>query len=338
MITDPGKPPILFKNDSHTKFTHYIKPMLAKLHEGAFDDPGCIYEIKWDGYRAIAEAGKGKPKLYSRNGLSFEDDYPPVFEELQKIKKNVVLDGEIVAMDAKGMPSFQLIQQYLQNHDVPVCYYVFDCLYVNGKSIEKKPLAERKEILRSVLPQSDFIKYCDHVDGKGKEFFAALKRKGLEGMIAKRKDSVYTEGKRSSDWLKVKHVLMEEAIIAGYTEPRGGRKYFGALILATYDHGKLKYIGHTGTGFTEQILKDVYNKLQPLKISKSPFDTEIQVNAPVTWVKPKLVCNLKYTEVTKGGSRRHPVFMGLRIDKEAKDVRPEVADKITRRKTIGKRK
>jgi len=308
------------------KFTHFIKPMLVKLHDAVFDDPNWIYEIKWDGYRAVAEVNKKDTKLYSRNGLSFATDYPTIFEELQKIKKNMVLDGEIVALDAEGKPSFQLIQQYAQDNSVPVCYYVFDCLAVNGKSIERKPLTERKKILKSILPESDLIRYCDHVETQGKSFFKAVQKQGLEGMIAKRADSTYTEGGRSADWLKVKNIVMEEAVIAGYTEPGGSRKYFGALVLGVYKKGKLVYIGHTGTGFNNATLRDVYSKLQSLKSSTSPFDTKVPVNAPVTWVKPKLVCNLKYSEITQEGHRRHPVFMGLRIDKAAKEVHEEVRD------------
>ncbi len=300
--------------------------MLAKLHDVAFDDPNWIYEIKWDGYRAVAEVNKKETRLYSRNGLSFATDYPTIFEELQKIKKNVVLDGEIVALDANGKPSFQLIQQYAQDGSVLVCYYVFDCLAVNGKSIESKPLTQRKEILKSILPESELIKYCDHIKGQGKAFFKAVQKQGLEGMIAKRADAIYTEGSRSADWLKVKNIVMEEAVIAGYTEPGGSRKYFGALVLGVYKKGKLVYIGHTGTGFNNATLKDVYQQLQPLKTNKSPFDVKVPVNAPVTWVKPQLVCNLKYTEITQEGHRRHPVFMGLRIDKAAKEVHEEVRD------------
>ena len=300
--------------------------MLAKLHDAAFDDPNWIYEIKWDGYRAVAEVNKKDTKLYSRNGLSFATDYPTIFEELQKIKKNMVLDGEIVALDADGKPSFQLIQQYAQDGSVPVCYFVFDCLAVNGKSVESKPLTERKEILKSILPESELIKYCDHVETQGKAFFKAVQKQGLEGMIAKRADSTYTEGGRSAEWLKVKNIVMEEAVIAGYTEPGGSRKYFGALVLGVYKKGKLVYIGHTGTGFNNATLKDVYSKLQSLKSSTFPFDVKVPVNAPVTWVKPKLVCNLKYSEITQEGHRRHPVFMGLRIDKAAKEVHEEVRD------------
>ncbi len=300
--------------------------MLAKLHDGAFDDPEWIYEIKWDGYRAIAEVNKKEPRLYSRNGLSFKTDYPVVYEALQQIKKNIVLDGEIVALDAEGKPSFQLLQQYAKDNTIPICYYVFDCLYLNGKSLEDKPLLERKEILRKNIKDSDVIRYCDHVAERGKDFFEAIKQQGMEGMIAKRADSTYAEHSRSNDWLKVKNVIMEEAVIAGYTEARGSRKHFGALVLGVYKRNKLVYIGHTGTGFDTQTLKDLYQQLQPLVTDKSPFDVKIPVNAPVTWLKPKLVCNLKFTEITDEGHRRHPVFMGLRIDKAATEVHEEVKD------------
>ena len=274
----------------------------------------------------MAEIGKKDTRLYSRNGLSFKEDYPAIFDELSKIKKEAVLDGEIVALDSNGKPSFQLIQQYAQGGEVPICYYVFDCLSVNGKSIESRPLLERKEILRKLLPQSDLVKYCDHIEERGKDFFALVKKQGLEGTIAKRADGVYKEGARSADWLKVKNVVMEEAVIAGYTEPGGSRKYFGALVLGLYKKGKFIYIGHTGTGFTDKTLKDLYGKMQPLKTDQSPFGVKVPLNGAVTWVKPKLVCNLKYTEVTQGGTRRHPVFMGLRIDKTAKEVHEEVKD------------
>lgn len=303
--------------------------MLAKLHDGAFDDPEWIYEIKWDGYRAIAEVNEKEPRLYSRNGLSFKSDYPAVYAALQQIKEDIVVDGEIVALDADGKPSFQLLQQYAKDNTIPTCYYVFDCLYLNGKSLEDKPLLERKEILRKNIKDNDIIRYCDHVAERGKDFFDAIKRQGMEGMIAKRADSTYTEHSRSNDWLKVKNVIMEEAVIAGYTEARGSRKHFGALVLGVYKKNKLVYIGHTGTGFDTQTLKDVYQQMQPLVTDKSPFDVKIPVNAPVTWVKPKLVCNLKFTEITDEGHRRHPVFMGLRIDKAPTEVHEEVKDDET---------
>lgn len=322
-------PPSALKNTGH-KFKDYIKPMLAKLHDKAFDDPNWVFEIKWDGYRAIAELNKQDTYLYSRNGLSFKEKYPAIFDAVSKIKKKAIIDGEIVAFDDKGMPSFQLLQQYEQE-TVPLIYYVFDCLSINGKSIEDKPLLERKKLLQSILPKSDLIKYCDHVTGKGTEFFKAAKKQGLEGMIAKKADSKYTEGARGNEWLKVKHIQTEEAIIVGYTAPRGGRKYFGALILANYKKGKLQYIGHTGTGFDNATLKELYATMQPLITTTSPFEEKIKVNSPVTWIKPKLVCNLNFTEVTSDGSRRHPVFMGLRIDKTPRDVQANGDKKITKK-------
>lgn len=310
----------------------FIVPMLARLHDQAFDRKKWIFEIKWDGYRAIAELNGAKTRLYSRNGLSFAAKYPVVFDELTKIKKKMIVDGEIVALNEKGMPDFQLLQQYGEK-EVPLIYYVFDILSLNGKSTEDMPLIERKELLKKNLPESEVIKYCDHIAEKGKTFFNEVKKQGLEGIIAKNGQSAYAEGSRNGDWLKIKHVLTDEAVIAGYTAPRNSRKYFGALVLGTYEKGKLTYIGHTGTGFTDKILKDVYNKLQPLVTDANPFGKKVPVNTAVTWVKPELVCNLKYTEITKDGIRRHPVFMGLRVDKAAKDVHREAPVEVPESKT-----
>jgi bifunctional non-homologous end joining protein LigD len=296
--------------------------MLAKLSDKPFDDKDWLFEIKWDGYRAVAETGD-QPRLYSRNGLSFSEDYPEIYEAITAIKHTAVLDGEIVALDEEGKPSFQLLQHY-HNTAVPLVYYVFDCLSVNGQSIAHLPLTERKEMLQQLLPKSDHIKYCDHVTAKGKAFFASVVELGLEGVMAKRADSTYASGERTNDWLKVKNLQTEEAVIAGYTQGRGGRKYLGALVLGTYVNGRLTYIGHTGTGFNDKVLKEVYDKLQPLVAPKTPFDAVVPLNAPVTWVKPLLVCNIKFTEVTRDGHRRHPVFLGLRKDKLAAEVSPEV--------------
>jgi bifunctional non-homologous end joining protein LigD len=258
--------------------------------------------------------------LYSRNGLSFKALYPVITKELGRMKLNVVLDGEIVFLNDQGKPDFQKLQQYSELKKGRLIYYVFDCLYIDGNSIMGLPLVERKQILQSLLPPSEIIKYAEHIQGRGIEFFNGAASLDLEGIIAKRATSIYALGKRTTDWLKIKHHNIQEAIIAGYTEPRGSREYFGALILAIMDHNKLKYIGHTGTGFTQKILKDVYTKLQPLKRHDSPFNIKVPVNTKVTWVNPQLVCNIKFTEITQGGILRHPVFMGLRIDKAADET------------------
>jgi bifunctional non-homologous end joining protein LigD len=302
------------------KFTQYIKPMLALLHEEPFDSEDWIFEIKWDGYRAIAEIHNKECRLYSRNGLSFSKLYPKVFDELKKIKDDAILDGEIVVINENNKPDFQKLQQYDANRHLPILYYVFDCLQYKGKEITHLPLIERKKIAEKVIPKNSIIKYAEHIERSGIDFFTRTVEMDLEGMIAKRAESIYQKGRRSSDWLKIKNHNTQEAVIAGYTEPRGSRKYFGALILGIYVDGKLKYIGHTGTGFTETLLKEMYGRLQPLVSSVSPFDKKIVVNSPVTWVKPELVCAIKFTEVTEEGILRHPVFVGLRIDKSAKEA------------------
>lgn len=309
-----------FKNiEAKKKYTHYIVPMLAKLANKPFSDPDWIFEVKWDGYRAIAELNGASVKLYSRNGLSFISQYPAVVFELRKLKLNAVLDGEIVVTDEKGKPDFQKLQQYGQ-HNYPIFYYVFDCLEYNGKDLKHLPLIKRKEILHDILSRNDVIRYCDHYDEDGSGFFRSVKENNLEGMVAKKKNSAYWPGKRTDNWLKIKHHNTQEAVIAGFTQPRKSREYFGALILGVYKNGKLEYIGHTGAGFTGSLLKVVYGKLQPRIMRSSPFAGKVKVNAPVTWVKPELVCQVKYSEVTKDGILRHPVFMGLRNDKEPEQV------------------
>ncbi len=313
------------------KLSDFIVPMMAKLSDKAFSGENWLFEIKWDGYRAIAEAGKKNVKLYSRNGLSFADKYWSVYEELQNIRDEMILDGEIVVLNEQGRPDFQSLQNYDQNQHLPIVYYVFDILKYKGKSVNSLPLVERKELLKKILPESEIIRYCEHVEEEGELFFQKMQELNVEGMIAKRKDSTYVIGKRTGDWLKIKHHNIEEVVIAGYTDPRGGRKFFGALVLGRYEGNELKYAGHTGTGFDDKSLKDLYNKLQPLVIDKSPFKGKIKTNMPVTWVKPELVCNIKFTELTSEKIFRHPVFMGLRIDKKAIEVK---ADDMPAKKSV----
>jgi bifunctional non-homologous end joining protein LigD len=302
------------------KLSRFIKPMLASIDEKPFNDPDWIFEIKWDGYRAISEIRSNDILLYSRNGLSFRHLYPAVYNELKKIKDDVVLDGEIVVLNKNNKPDFQKLQQYGDNHALPIKYYVFDCLSYKGKSLSNMPLIERKKIVQQLLPKSEIIQYADHVETNGKDFFEKVTAMDLEGMIAKRASSLYVQGKRTRDWLKIKNHNTQEAIIAGYTAPRNSRPYFGALVLGIMNKGKLTYIGHTGTGFTQEILQKVFQQLQPLRRASSPFDKKIPVNSAVTWVEPQLVCNVKFTEITEEGILRHPVFMGLRIDKSAKEA------------------
>jgi bifunctional non-homologous end joining protein LigD len=299
---------------------HEVKPMLAKLKDGVFDSPEWIYEIKWDGYRAITEIENGEVNLYSRNLISFNNKYKPIVKSLQSFGHNVVLDGEIVVLNADGTSSFQMLQQYDENPSPDLCYVVFDILFLDGHDLRNLPLIERKEILKKVLTDSPNLKYSDHIEETGTQFFAAAKKSKLEGIMAKRADSMYRIGSRSDQWLKIKIIAAQEAIICGFTAPRNSRKNFGALILGTYEKGKLVYIGHTGGGFTEALLASTLKLMKPLIQEKSPFDVKIKTNEKVTWIKPKLVCEISFSEWTHDGHMRQPIFQGMRIDKKAKEV------------------
>ncbi|HLP57752.1 MAG TPA: non-homologous end-joining DNA ligase [Candidatus Deferrimicrobium sp.] len=298
----------------------YIKPMLAKTSKEPFDDNEWLFEIKHDGYRAIAELNKEHIKLYSRNGLNFGKNYPIIVEALKQLNLYAVLDGEIVALNSDGRQGFQFLQQSGVDPSVSLQYYVFDMLELNGENIRGLPLLDRKKRLKEVLKENEVIRYSEHVKKKGKKLFKLAVELNLEGIMAKRMDSTYCDGARSNNWLKIKNLHEEEAIIIGYTEPKGSRKYFGALLLAVYDNKELTYIGHTGTGFTEATLKSLYEVMKPLKTPHPPIKKVVKPRESVTWIKPVLVCNIKFSEKTGEGFLRHPVFLGLRKDKSAGEV------------------
>jgi bifunctional non-homologous end joining protein LigD len=295
--------------------------MLATLTDEPFDDAGWIYEIKWDGYRAVSYLNKGEVEILSRNNLSFTQKFTEVTAALKLWNVNAVIDGEIVAMNNEGAANFQQLQNFAtKGESIHLEYYVFDILWLDGKDLTGLTLLERKGILESILPEDDsVIKFSDHIEEKGKELFELATQRGLEGIMAKKSDSTYTTNFRSKLWLKIKNNKRLEAIICGFTEGRKSRKHFGALVLGKYDGDKLIYNGHTGTGFNEKSLKEVERKLAPLVTDKMPFAIKPKTNMPVTWVKPKLVCEIKFSEITDEGILRHPVFMGLRKDKEAKN-------------------
>lgn len=319
------------------KLEEYIPAMLAKEKKEAFSDENWIYEIKWDGYRAIAEVNNGVVKLYSRNGNSFNDIYPLITNELKALSINAVIDGEIVVLNEQGEPDFQKLQHYDANRHLPLQFCAFDLLELNGKKLYEIPLLQRKAKLQKLLSGNASIKYSDHIDTDGESFFKAISDRNMEGIMAKRKDSLYYPGRRSADWLKIKHHKSDDAIIAGFTEPRGGRKYFGALVLGVYeDDGKFKYIGHTGSGFHATLLKEVSAQLQSLIIEKSPFNERVKTNMPVTWVKPELVCELKFTEWTSDGKLRHPIFLRMRPDKKPSQVNTEYINKRKMANTTSK--
>ena len=289
---------------------HGIKPMLATLVKEPFDHPDWLFEVKWDGYRAIAEIQDGKVSLYSRNQISLNKKFFPIAESLQKFGFEAVLDGEIVVVDDQGRPDFQMLQNYQKSGRGHLLYYVFDLLFFRGHDLTNLPLLRRKELLKKILPADQHIKFSDHVWKDGVLFFQVVKEKGLEGIIAKHSQSPYRMGRRSRQWLKMKTQLTQEGVIAGFTEPRGRRKYFGSLVLGVFEGDELVYIGHSGGGFAAENLKEIYARLQPLIQTECPFKIEPPTNTPVTWVKPELVCEVAFAGWTEEGLMRHPVFSG----------------------------
>ncbi len=300
----------------------HVKPMLAKPVDQPFDKNGWYFEPKWDGYRAIAEIGGGEVKLYSRNGKSFADIYKPVVDSLKRIKHDCVLDGEIIAI-RNGREDFHTLQQY-QEKAAPLRYQIFDLLYLDGRDLRGEPLHERKDLLQKIIPKDDVLRYSEHVMRDGGKFFQKMRRQGREGMIAKNASSRYREGVRGDEWLKIKSVHEQEAIIIGYTEPRGSRKHLGSLVLGAYVNGQLRYVGHSGGGFTDTELKQLRAKLQKIAVIKPTVAEEVPVNSPITWVKPKYVAQIKFTEWTPDGRMRHPIYAGLRIDKKPSEVKKEI--------------
>lgn len=297
-------------NAKKSEMPHEVKPMLAKEVEEPFSRKNWIFELKWDGYRTLAEIEFGNVRLYSRNHQPFNDKFVEVAESLKKFPGNAVLDGEAVVLDEKGHPNFQLLQDFPKSKGELV-YYVFDILYFDGHNLEDLPLIKRKEILKQVLPPLPNIRFSDHIEDDGVEFFSQAQKLGLEGIIAKNGDSKYQEGFRSDQWLKIKTHKTQDAFIAGYTEPKGGRKHLGALVLGLYKGKQLQYIGHAGGGFNDKSLEAILKKLEPLKQDECPFEETPKTNAPVTWVKPELSCEVTFSSWTNDGIMRHPVFVKL---------------------------
>ena len=309
-------------NTSLAEPATFIKPMLANTKEKAFDDTEWVFENKYDGYRAISVINPSDVQLFSRNELSFNSNFKPIADELQKIDHIAVLDGEIVVEDENGKANFQLLQNYLKTGLGTLKYYVFDLLNLDGNLITDLPLIDRKELLKILFNKYDFtnVFYSEHTFEKGlNQFEISIKNKG-EGIIAKKANSVYLPNKRSSDWLKIKISNEEEAIIIGITEPKKSRKYFGAILLGQYYGKRLQFIGKCGTGFTDSTLKELYTKLQPYFVNESPVNERVVLRDEIQWVKPKLVCQVKFSEWTNDKHLRHPVYLGLRIDKKPNEV------------------
>ncbi len=296
-----------------------LRPMLATLTDEPFDDPDWVFETKWDGFRAIAVARPGHALLYSRRGHDISAKYPSICEALAAIKHEAVLDGELVALDEHGRSRFQLLQNVGRN-SARLLYCVFDLLSLDRKDLRGKPLLERKQLLQQVLPKSRLLLYSADVAGDGIKAFNRAKRAGEEGVMAKLASGRYHSGQRTREWLTVKSSQEQEVVIVGFTAPKGQRRFFGSLLLAVRDGKAWRYAGRAGTGFTQASLRELHDKLVPLITKTKPIAEKVPSEASTTWVKPKLVAEVKFTEWTAAGEMRHPVFLGLRTDKKATEV------------------
>ena len=319
-----------------------IHPMLAESIAQPFDGAEWLFEIKWDGYRAIAFIENGKVRLVSRNQNDLSARYPELKDMARLIKaKSAILDGEVVALDEEGKASFSLMQQRTGfrpggrraagNADVPVIYYAFDLLYLDGYDWRRVPLEERKRKLASMVVAGEAVRYSDHYEERGKALFEIARKKGLEGIVAKRRASCYEE-RRSSDWLKIKIRHRLEAVIGGYTETKGSRTHFGSLVLGLYDkHGRLIHVGQAGSGFNQKSLGEISKVLEKLGIKKNPFFGDVDALRKVSFVKPELVAEIEFAEWTGGTTAgsgpklRAPVFLGLRDDKNPRECLLEEA-------------
>ena len=317
--------------------SEFLKPMLATTGKKIFNDPDWIYELKWDGYRALAHIEEGKVDLYSRNGISFNSKFPKLVEDLEQVENNVILDGEIVVLNKDGISQFQALQNYDENTPGSLRFYVFDMLFLNGHSMLDMPLLERKSLIPEVIEDLDMVQYCDHIEGMGTAFYKKAIDSGMEGVIAKKADATYSPGYRTEKWLKIKADNSREVLICGYTTSEGA--VFGSLIMGAYEDEELKYIGNCGTGFSNEEQKALLKKFKSRERKTSPFSEKINLKGrePV-WMRPDLVAEVKYSEITKTGKLRHPVFKALRKDKEPEEISAEeiIEDKTSEEKQTKK--
>lgn len=319
---------------------HFVEPMKPRLVEQLPTAGGWLYELKFDGIRALAIKNGRNVHLISRNEKELGDRFPQIAKACVGLKANeCVVDGEVVAMDREGRSSFQLLQRgELDAQDAPLAFYVFDLLQMNGHSLLSLPATTRKELLASVLPaSSDLIRFSGELGGEPQKLLTEVKRRGLEGLIGKQRDSTYEPGRRSGAWIKIKCVNEQEFVIGGFTPPGGARKYFGAILVGYYEQNRLLFAGKVGTGFTAKSLAMLHKEMRAEKRNDCPFadlpskrDGQwVQGITPgemrkCTWINPKLVCEVKFAEWTRDLKLRQPVFLGLREDKAPREVEREL--------------
>lgn len=314
-----------FKHLPRTTPPLNMKPMLATTTRDAFNDVDWLFEIKWDGYRALTYHLNGKTEIRSRNNLPFTKKYFPLTDALRDWKLDAVLDGELVVLNAEGKADFAAMQQWHKTQKGKLVYYVFDLLWLEGMNLMTLTLSERRNMLKQILPGNSIVRYSEDVEEIGIDFLEVARQNGLEGIIAKQKHSLYDAGARSKNWLKIKLEQRHEAIICGYTKNKGTSRLFSSLILGMPLNGKMEYIGQVGTGFSERTQHLLFKKMNPFFTTECPFDEVPSTGAATQWVVPYLVCEVKYTERTKDGVMRHASIQGLRTDKTIIDFNEEEA-------------
>jgi bifunctional non-homologous end joining protein LigD len=301
-----------------------VSPMLCTLTKEPVSDPEYIFEIKWDGYRIISYVNKGKVRMDSRSALDYTKKYPLIAQSLKDLKKDVVLDGEVVVFNKEGLPDFDALQLY-KCHNSPISYCVFDILWMDGYNLMHLPLVERKEILKKLVGKNDVLKYSESFDD-GEGLYQHMLDINLEGIVAKKKHSEYLPGVRSYEWLKIPTRKRQEFVIGGWAESQNGRA-FRSLLFGAYEGRKLKWIGRSGGGYKQKEMAGILKQLKALEIDKSPFaNAVLDTKGAVThWVKPELVANFEFATWTKSGRIRKPAtFLGFRKDKKATQVVREI--------------
>lgn len=328
-----------YKDKKKAGYPKNLSPMLATLTDETIDREGWSYEIKWDGYRALAYVNGEKSDMRSRNNKSFNDQFYPIYDAIKGWPVKAVVDGEIVAVTDAGVSSFQQLQNWRSESDGELLFYVFDLLWYGGYNLTGLALKERRDILQKLIPSESIIKFSEAFESKAADFLEVAAKMGMEGILAKKDDSVYLPGTRSKNWLKIKTGKRHEVVIGGYTLNENSSKLFSSLLVGVNGKEGLQFIGQVGTGFTDALQKEIMKKLKSLQTKKCPFSQVPEVNRPsrfrhnppnaeVFWVKPKLVCEVQYQELTGDSIMRHPSFQGMRTDKDAKDVVWEKAIKL----------
>ncbi|MGJ8550730.1 DNA ligase D [Winogradskyella wichelsiae] len=305
------------KNTSKPNLKSIIKPMLASPAKDVFNDKNWIYELKYDGYRALANVDSDTVSLYSRNGISLNSTFKIIHDDLEAIEHTAILDGEIVILNSEGIPQFNALQNYdpktTKGH---LNYFVFDLLYLNGHSTTDLPLLDRKKLLKALLPESNHITYCDHIIGMGKTVYDRAIKLGMEGVMAKKATSKYYTNLRTPEWLKFKSIENIDILICGYTESKNSTRQFASLILGMIEDGELIYVGTCGSGFSSQQIKALHQQFAPYLTDTPTFKISQHLKGRIAhWMVPKLICEVKFAAWTKSGVMRHPVFLRMREDK-----------------------